>query len=75
MSVFPGVIPSQEKARVPPGLCGDCRHAHRIESDRGSVFVRCELALADPRFAKYPRLPVLRCAGYEKKTSAARRPE
>jgi len=63
------MIPSEEKPRVPPGLCGDCRHAHRIESDRGSVFVRCELALSDPRFAKYPRLPVLRCTGYEKKAS------
>jgi len=63
------VIPPEEKPRVAPGLCGDCQHAHRIESDRGSVFVRCELALTDFRFAKYPRLPVVRCAGYEKKAS------
>jgi hypothetical protein len=62
-------MPPEEKPRVPPGLCGDCRHAQRIESDRGSVFVRCELALSDPRFAKYPRLPVVRCAGYERKAS------
>jgi hypothetical protein len=52
-----------------PGLCGDCRHAERIESDRGSVFLRCQLALTDPRFPKYPRLPVLECSGYEKKTT------
>jgi hypothetical protein len=26
----------------------------------------CQLAETDPRFAKYPRLPVIRCAGYEK---------
>lgn len=25
----------------------------------------CERALTDPRFAKYPPLPVLRCPGYE----------
>jgi hypothetical protein len=48
-----------------PGLCQDCIHARRIESDRGSVFVMCQLALSDGRFKKYPRLPVLSCAGYE----------
>lgn len=49
-----------------PGLCGDCVHALIIESDRGSAFVRCELSFTDTRFEKYPRLPVLRCAGYAK---------
>jgi hypothetical protein len=49
-----------------PGLCGDCVHAKIIESDRGSAFVRCELSFTDMRFEKYPRLPVLRCAGYAK---------
>lgn len=48
------------------GLCADCRHARRVESDRGSVFFLCELALTDPRFQKYPRLPVVTCEGYEK---------
>ena len=28
----------------------------------------CELALSDARFQKYPRLPVLACTGYEKKS-------
>lgn len=37
----------------------------RIESDRGSVFYRCALADTDPRFPKYPRLPVLRCDGFK----------
>jgi hypothetical protein len=36
-----------------------------MESDRGSVFLLCEKALNDPGFAKYPRLPVLACRGYE----------
>jgi hypothetical protein len=55
--------------RNPPnaGLCGDCTHARRIESERGSVFVLCQLALTDSRFPKYPRLPVLTCDGYQKK--------
>lgn len=50
-----------------PGLCGGCRYCRRVESSRGSVFVFCELSLSDPTFAKYPRLPVLSCQGYEKK--------
>lgn len=49
----------------PPGLCGHCKHARRIESGRGSVFVLCALAATDPRFRKYPPLPVLRCEGFE----------
>ncbi len=48
-----------------PGLCRDCQQSRRIESDRGSIFFRCELSLQDPRFPKYPRLPVLQCSGYQ----------
>jgi hypothetical protein len=47
------------------GLCASCRHARRVESDRGSRFWRCARSADDPRFAKYPRLPVLQCPGYE----------
>jgi hypothetical protein len=46
------------------GLCFDCLHAQRIQSDRGSTFFRCKLWESDANFPKYPRLPVLRCAGY-----------
>ena len=48
-----------------PGLCRDCWYSRRIESDRGSVFFRCELSLQDPTFPKYPRLPVRECSGYQ----------
>jgi len=48
-------------------LCADCLHSRRIESAYGSVFFRCELSFTDPRFPKYPRLPVLSCDGYKKK--------
>jgi hypothetical protein len=58
-----------EAPSMPPGLCQDCIHARRIESDRGSVFILCQLALTDPRFKKYPRLPVLSCPGYERQTA------
>ncbi|MGB8011033.1 MAG: hypothetical protein WCF68_05430 [Terriglobales bacterium] len=50
--------------RPNPGLCQNCQHSRQIESDRGSIFLRCDLSLQDPRFAKYPRLPVLVCSGY-----------
>jgi hypothetical protein len=47
------------------GLCPYCRHVRIVRSDRGSVFYRCLMADVDPRFPKYPPLPVLQCAGYE----------
>jgi hypothetical protein len=46
------------------GLCADCSHAQRILSERGALFLLCGLSFRDPRFAKYPRLPVLRCLGF-----------
>jgi hypothetical protein len=54
--------------RASAGLCADCVHARHIESDRNSVFLLCNLSLTDARFPKYPRLPVLSCDGYEKKS-------
>jgi hypothetical protein len=36
-----------------------------ITSDKGSRFYMCLLSATDPRFPKYPRLPVLRCSGYQ----------
>ena len=49
----------------PVGLCAHCLHARRHVSARGSVFWQCALAQRDPRFARYPRLPMRSCAGYE----------
>jgi hypothetical protein len=46
------------------GLCASCRHVQRIASARGSRFYLCELSRTDARFPRYPRLPVLTCAGY-----------
>jgi hypothetical protein len=51
---------------VPAGLCETCRHAAIVQSDRGSTFYRCELSKTDPRFPKYPPLPVLKCEGFER---------
>jgi uncharacterized protein (TIGR00290 family) len=63
--VFADVLPREDNPSVEPGLCGTCQNARVIRSDRGSVFHRCLLADKDDRFAKYPRLPVVRCAGWE----------
>lgn len=52
------------------GLCASCRHVKRTESGRGSVFYMCTLWKVDSRFPKYPRLPVLRCEGYEEDAAA-----
>jgi hypothetical protein len=60
-------MPANEKthpSRVNRGLCANCIHARRIESNRGSVFMLCQLSATDPRFRKYPPLPVLSCPGY-----------
>jgi len=46
------------------GLCASCRHGEPLATAR-SVFLRCRLSDVDPRFARYPRLPVLACEGYE----------
>jgi hypothetical protein len=47
------------------GLCASCMHARPLRSAKGSTFWRCRKSESDARFPKYPRLPVLRCEGYE----------
>jgi hypothetical protein len=53
------------------GLCADCSHTRLIASDRGATFLQCQLSFADPSFAKYPRLPVFTCRGYEARPNAS----
>jgi len=48
----------------PAGLCESCRHVKVVETRKGSRFYLCTLSDVDPRFPKYPRIPVLRCLGY-----------
>jgi hypothetical protein len=50
-----------DPARI--GLCFRCIHARIVRTTR-SVFWRCGLSDTDPRFARYPRLPVLECDGF-----------
>jgi hypothetical protein len=58
--------PSQRQAPppAPAGLCGRCLHVQPVQSSRGSTFYLCRLSFSDPRFARYPPLPVLSCAGF-----------
>ena len=53
------------------GLCASCKHVQVNKSDRGAVFYFCRLSASDARFPKYPRLPVVVCAGYEKSEEPA----
>ena len=53
------------------GLCARCVHARIIRTAR-SMFWLCELAREDARFERYPRLPVLTCAGHEALPAGAR---
>ena len=48
------------------GLCAACQHVKVIKSAKGSFFLMCNLAKTDPRYQKYPVLPVLQCAGFER---------
>lgn len=50
---------------APPGLCATCEHLRLLASSR-SVFVRCGLAEVDPRFPRYPPIPVVACPGYRR---------
>jgi hypothetical protein len=47
------------------GLCAQCANVQVITSSRGSTFFLCRLSAVDPRFPKYPRLPVLACPGFQ----------
>lgn len=54
-----------KEAGVEPGLCRACVHAQRVTSTKGSLFYLCRLSSTDPRFPRYPVLPVRRCTGFE----------
>ena len=53
------------------GLCAKCRHVQRVRSDKGSIFYLCTLSATDPRFAKYPTLPIRSCPGFEQEVDAS----
>jgi hypothetical protein len=46
-------------------LCDTCRHQQVVRNTRGSSFSLCRRSRTEPAYPRYPRLPVLRCPGYE----------
>jgi len=52
------------------GLCRTCRHARRVPT-APKLYWMCRLAATDPAFERYPRLPVVRCAGYQRAEGGA----
>lgn len=58
----------------PAGLCERCRWARRLAGAR-SIFLRCDRSDADPRFPRYPSLPVVACAGFAARDEASRDPQ
>jgi hypothetical protein len=52
------------------GICDECRHQRLVRNTRGSVFSLCERSRTDPRFPRYPRIPVLACPGFEPRPDA-----
>jgi hypothetical protein len=46
------------------GMCERCRHSRVVTTPR-STFRLCERSRNEPEYPRYPRLPVLSCAGFE----------
>jgi hypothetical protein len=53
-----------ERPEKPRGLCEGCRWAHAVRTPR-SLFWLCGRSREDSRYERYPRLPVVRCEGFE----------
>lgn len=52
------------------GLCARCRFLRVLISAKQSSFVFCLLSRQRPEYPKYPRLPVLTCAGFSRAPDA-----
>ena len=53
------------EAEPAAGLCASCRHQRIVRNTRGSTFSLCQRSRWDESYPRYPRLPVLACAGHE----------
>jgi hypothetical protein len=53
------------------GLCDTCTHQRIVKNTRGSRFSLCERSRTDRAYARYPRLPVTECGGYERRAVPA----
>ena len=68
---MPAPPPATPPKRQAAGLCETCRHKREVRNTRGSLFFLCERSREDPAYPRYPRLPVLECAGYEPRASGS----
>lgn len=57
------------------GLCAECTFHRVVENARGSRFWLCQRSRFDPRFPRYPRLPVLACPGFRPGTAEPQAPQ
>ena len=53
------------------GLCGGCLFQRLVRTTRGSVFSLCERSREDPRFPRYPKMPVGSCVGFAPRLDSA----
>jgi hypothetical protein len=54
------------------GLCDSCVHQRVVKNTRGSTFSLCQRSKQEPdRFPRYPRVPVLECPGYERRSGVS----
>ena len=67
LAVLGGPAPDAGWAKLgaAPGLCLTCRHARLNQTRRGTAYLRCGRSAWDDRLVRYPRLPVIECAGFE----------
>ncbi len=67
LAVAGGPVPEEGWAKLgaAPGLCVTCRHARLNQTRRGTAYLRCGRSAWDERLVRYPRLPVIECAGFE----------
>ncbi len=62
--------PPEPRPHAPhAGLCDSCSHQRLVANTRGSTFSLCERSREDPAYPRYPRLPVLECAGFEQRAA------
>ena len=63
----PGGAGTPRAADDPVGLCRTCVHSRRVPAGPNRYWL-CRLSETDPRFPRYPRLPVVACDGYRPRT-------
>jgi hypothetical protein len=53
------------------GLCTTCRFVRLVPSLRNAIYYRCGRSDEDPAYPRFPRLPVVSCAGYQQRPTDA----